>query len=355
MSKEKSTFAAEEIGGSKMLPDDGSVFEIPLDSEQERGFGLRPPPSATAGQEAMGMRTPGFVIAKRFRRKTPPPSATAGTVPERLSGVSLFLYVVGASHSQKNKKLFGSVEKRVYLCNRNDTNQISMDNDEQQQLERLFGGNPNLKATLEQTCDFGRSHPAATEAQPVFRDKQSLLRHVVQRAQSLGTWIERIEDHVKEMIGNGQENDVFISLDGQYAVKLNNFALLPESATSLNGFIHRLIAHNELFPEDGYTIMGFTLNSENQPSIVLKQPFIQALRYATDEEIDDFLESHGYTVDMDDIWFDGRHEISDVKSSNVLVDLDGNFHFIDAVVNDIRYQIDKVNKISIKHPGKRST
>ena len=58
---------------------------------------------------------------------------------------------------------------------------------------------------------------------------------------------------------------------------------------------------------------------------------------------------------MDDIWFDGRHEISDVKSSNVLVDLDGNYHFIDAVVNDTRYPIDKINKISIKHPGKRST
>ena len=99
-------------------------------------------------------------------------------------------------------------------------------NNDQQQLERLFGGNPHLKATLEQTGDFGGSHPATKEAQPIFGDKQSLLRHVVQRAQSLGTWIERI---------------------------------------------------------------------------------------------------------------------------------DGNYHFIDAVVNDIRYPIDKINKISIKHPGKRST
>jgi hypothetical protein len=230
-----------------------------------------------------------------------------------------------------------------------------MNNDEQQQLERLFGGNPHLKATLEQACDFDGKDQESAEAQPVFRDKQSLLRHVVQRAQSLGTWIERIEDYVKEMIGNGQENDVFISLDDVFAIKLNNFALLPDSATSLNGFIHRLIAHNKLFPEDAYTILGFAFNSENEPCVVLQQPFIEPLRYATDAEIDDFLESHGYTVDMDDIWFDGRYEISDVKSSNVLVDLDGNFHFIDAVVNDVRYPIDKVNKISIKHPGKRST
>lgn len=48
----------------------------------------------------------------------------------------------------------------------------------------------------------------------------------------------------------------------------------------------------------------------------------------------------------------GQYEISDVKCSNVLVDLDGNLHFIDAVVNDISVRIDK---ISIKHPGKRTT
>ena len=58
---------------------------------------------------------------------------------------------------------------------------------------------------------------------------------------------------------------------------------------------------------------------------------------------------------MDDIWFNGQYEISDVKCSNVLVDLDGNLHFIDAVVNDISVRIDKINKISIKHPGKRTT
>ena len=58
---------------------------------------------------------------------------------------------------------------------------------------------------------------------------------------------------------------------------------------------------------------------------------------------------------MDDIWFDGRYEISDVKSSNVLVDCNGNLHFIDAVVNEVGFNIDRVNKISIKHPGKRTS
>ena len=229
-----------------------------------------------------------------------------------------------------------------------------MNDNENQELERLFGGDTRIKATLEQTCDFGRGDSSTAETQPVFRDKQSLLGHVVQRAKSLGAWIERIEDHVKEMIGNGQENDVFISTDGLYAVKLNNFALLPTSATNLTGFIHRLTSHNELFPEDAYTIMGFAYNSGGEPCMVMKQLYIKSPRYATDNEIDEFLESHGYTVDMDDIWFNGEYEISDVKSSNVLVDHDGNLHFIDAIVNRMDARIEHVNRISIKHPGKRS-
>ena len=70
-----------------------------------------------------------------------------------------------------------------------------MNSNEQQELERLFGGNPRIKATLEQTCGFGNENSDPTTAQPVFRDRESLLRHVVQRTKSLGTWIERIEDH----------------------------------------------------------------------------------------------------------------------------------------------------------------
>ena len=119
-----------------------------------------------------------------------------------------------------------------------------MNSNEQQELERLFGSHPCIKATLEQTCGFGYKNSDTTKAQPIIRDRESLLGHVVQRAKSLGTWIERIEDHISGMIGNVQENDVFLSADGYYVIKLNNFALLSPSTTGLDGFIHRLMAHN---------------------------------------------------------------------------------------------------------------
>lgn len=220
------------------------------------------------------------------------------------------------------------------------------------ELDRLYGGNTFIKATMESSCDILSGNRTAEKIGRVCRDKKSLLRNVIQRAKIYGTWI-KVESLVGKMIGNGQENDVFITIEGNSVIKLNNFGLLPESATSLVGFIHRLVSHNHLFPEDAYTIIGFSLNSSNEPCIVLQQPYINAVRYATNEEIDAFLEEHGYTVDIDDIWFNGKYEISDVKSTNVLVDQNGYLHFIDAIVNEVSFQIDRVNKISIKHPKKR--
>ena len=75
-------------------------------------------------------------------------------------------------------------------------------NCEYTELERLFGGNSLIQATLEQTCDFSGEDSISKNAEPIFGNKQSLLRHVVQRAKELGTWIEKIEEYVKEMIGN---------------------------------------------------------------------------------------------------------------------------------------------------------
>lgn len=225
----------------------------------------------------------------------------------------------------------------------------------EQRMEQLFGHDTRIQSVLEQAGDFSRSNSAAEAAGCFARDKKSLLRDVVERSKKTGVWIPDISGIVDKVIGYGQENDVFLSVDGMHVVKLNNFALVPAEATSFEGFVHRLLTHNKLFPECAYTILGYTYNADHEPCAILRQPFIKACRYATDEEIDTFLEDKGYTVDMDDIWFDGRYEISDVKSSNVLVDHNGNLHFIDAVVNDTKVNVSKVNKVSIKHPNKRKT
>ena len=67
------------------------------------------------------------------------------------------------------------------------------------ELDRLYGGNPLIKSTLEPACDFTGSHSTTEAARPVARDRESLLRDVFQRAKSLGTWIEIESDWQQPM------------------------------------------------------------------------------------------------------------------------------------------------------------
>ena len=142
------------------------------------------------------------------------------------------------------------------------------------ELVRLYGVNPLIQNTVESACNSTGSCGTAEKVGRICRNKQSLLRYVVQRAQELGTWIE-IDDILGEMIGNGQENDVFISRDGQSVIKLNNFGLLPDSANSLVGFIHRLQSHNKLFLR---TIIPFLVS---RSTVVMNRALFSANHIST--------------------------------------------------------------------------
>lgn len=167
--------------------------------------------------------------------------------------------------------------------------------------------------------------------------RDTLLRDVVQRNKGHQTWIEDIQPIISgERIGLGGENDVYLSRDGKSVIKINDFSYLPENSTNFDSFMNRVDTHNELFPNDAITILGFTLNSDGKVSVVLSQPYIGNAREATQEEIDNFLEEMGFYTDMSGNWTDGTFDIADTKPNNILVDEYGNMHFIDALPYDSR-------------------
>lgn len=108
-------------------------------------------------------------------------------------------------------------------------------------MEQLSGHDKRIQTVLELSGDTFGSHRTAEMTGCIPGNKQSLLRNVVERAKEVGTWIPDISSLVGDVIGNGQENDVFLSVDGTHVIKLNNFALVPTEAKSLEGFVHRLI------------------------------------------------------------------------------------------------------------------
>lgn len=167
--------------------------------------------------------------------------------------------------------------------------------------------------------------------------KDALLRDVVRRSKEGKSWIEDIQSITSDKrIGLGGENDVYLSRDGKSAIKVNDFSYLPDNSTNFDSFMNRVDAHNELFPNDAITILGFTRNSEGKIAVVLSQPYIGNAREATQEEIDNFLEGMDFYTDMSGNWTDGTFDIADTKPNNVLVDADGNLHFIDVLPYDSR-------------------
>lgn len=70
-------------------------------------------------------------------------------------------------------------------------------------MDRLYGGNPFIKATMESACNIAKSDGTAKEAGRIVGNKESLLRNVFQRSKEIGAYIE-IETYIGGIIGNGQ-------------------------------------------------------------------------------------------------------------------------------------------------------
>ena len=190
----------------------------------------------------------------------------------------------------------------------------------------------NEAATILRTT----GHSSTTQDGQGSQSKESLLGELAERASGSNQWIDDITSITSSPIGKGGENETYLSRDGRFAIKVNDFSYLPDNSTNFDSFMNRVDAHNELFPNDAITVLGFTRNSEGRISVVLSQPYISNAREATQEEIDNFLEGMDFYTDMSGNWTDGTFDIADTKPNNVLVDADGNLHFIDVLPYDSR-------------------
>lgn len=192
--------------------------------------------------------------------------------------------------------------------------------------------------------DKGRSNSAAAAGTDQRWFKHEGLRQLAQIAVRHGAWIDNVTDLTNGgSINNGTENTVYLSGDGIHVIKVNNLFFLNDNDTEfshtrdLKYFFDRIIAHNKLFPENSYTVIGFTNDNTGQTCIVSQQPYIPNYKYTSKERIDSELEKMGFkkTVLGEGInygfvgYTNGRYELTDAKPQNVLKDENGYLHFID--------------------------
>lgn len=71
-------------------------------------------------------------------------------------------------------------------------------------MEQLFGHDKRIQTILELSSDSCGSHRTATESGCVTRNKESILRNVVERSKETGTWISDISSIVGKVIGVSQ-------------------------------------------------------------------------------------------------------------------------------------------------------
>ena len=212
-------------------------------------------------------------------------------------------------------------------------------------ISRRIGSRAQAQSRVLETIsrasdEFRRSNRASAKSGQDTWEKDRALGYVVRASYGTGSFItgEELKEIVSAKVGSGQENQVYLSKDGKTVVKLNNL-LMVDREFRFNEFLDRIKAHNEFAPDDMYTPIGFALNHEGDFCLVLEQPYIKG-EPATQEEIDDYLEEHGYDlypirVSEDETglgWSSGIYEIWDTKPRNVLKDKNGDLHFIDTVI-----------------------
>ena len=187
---------------------------------------------------------------------------------------------------------------------------------------------PPINNLLEQaTCITRRSKKATGEIEPTEGYKGRQIKELIVFANANNLWIDLSHLNITYM-DKGGENEVFH--DGKSSViKLNNFEYAGDD---LENFFMRMHAHNKLFSNVPYQMIGFSYNSRQEFSAVLTQPYILAEREATEDEIAEYMEALGFEMDYIDEFHNDQYEVFDAVPNNVLYGIDKDLYFIDTQI-----------------------
>ena len=84
-----------------------------------------------------------------------------------------------------------------------------------------------------------------------------------------------------------------------------------------------IVLHNYLFPETAMKVIGFTRDGDGLMRIVLTQPYVNCLRLATKQEIDDMVAAKGFRDNWNGQgvnYISDRLALEDMHPANVFVD-----------------------------------
>ena len=192
----------------------------------------------------------------------------------------------------------------------------------------MDGAKPTINRILEEASHVVRGcKDAATDVEPSEGYKGKQIEQLKEYATLNNLWID-FSDLPLTYLDKGGENEVFY--DGKSSViKLNNFEYAGDDLTN---FFIRISAHNYFFNNIPYTMIGFSENSMKEFCAVLTQPYVQAKREATVDEIIEYMKSLDFAMEYEDEFYNEEYEIFDAVPNNVLYGSDEILYFIDTQI-----------------------
>ena len=186
-----------------------------------------------------------------------------------------------------------------------------------------------LADELQRLCQLheAQSGTGKTDVTPFEREQ----RVAEQMAKTRGFWIPMVQVFSLCIPGpSGNENDTYVADDAVY--KVNNLM----NSGCIVALLHKVLMHNQLFPDTAYQFHGFAGFDGRTVQPVLRQARIANARPATQIIIDTYMAALGFEKKGDEGHFtNGQFEVWDVVPRNVLIDADGDIFVIDAEIKHV--------------------
>lgn len=165
-------------------------------------------------------------------------------------------------------------------------------------------------------------------------DRVAQHHAAVRWAAANGRVIDMFGDFTKErhllIFQSGNECENWIDPIGNVLYKMNTLTHVGEDLLKL---LNRIDVYNSLFPETAMRLIGLQVMSESMVFPVFSQPFVVNARFATKDEIVDYMHARGFEPTGEDGKFsNGQLLLWDIKPKNVLITANQGVAVIDAEI-----------------------
>ncbi len=184
------------------------------------------------------------------------------------------------------------------------------------------------QVSAERLGDLPKGSPAAQRA---------VGEQVIEKAKEDGYYIDpsSLKDYGERVSGQTGESDVYLDVPNGRVIKVKDiYAKAPMKGHSDVDALYEHEVHNLLFPNSAYRLLGVS-EKYGDMRLVLEQDYVDgADRPATMEQIEDYLVGVlGLKKEGGGYWYgNDYYAITDVDGDNVLVDKNGELHFVDPII-----------------------